>query len=75
MANGGVSGTYVLVLPHAKWADFEDKPGMKPFPKMVREAFGESEGNSILHGLDESVAKQTREIIEFRPDLSYLPSK
>jgi hypothetical protein len=75
LANGGVSGTYVLVLPHANWADFEDKPGMKPFPEMVREAFGESEGNSILHRFDESVAKQTSEIIEFRPDLSYLPSK
>ena len=75
LANGGINGTYVLVLPHANWADFEDKPGMKPFPEMLREAFGESEGNSILHRFDESVAKQTSEIIEFRQDLSYLPSK
>jgi len=75
LANGGVTGTYVLVLPHANWADFEDKPGMKSFPEMVREAFGEAEGNSILHRFDSSVEKETSEIIEFRADLSYLPSK
>jgi len=75
LANGGRSGTYVLAVPHANWADFEDKPGMKPFPDMVRDAFGESEGNSILHRFDMSVEKQTSEIIQFRPDLSYLPSK
>lgn len=75
LANGGVTGTYVLVLPHANWADFEDKPGMKSFPDMVREAFGEAEGDSILHRFDSSVAKETSEIIQFRPDLSYLPAK
>ena len=75
LANGGVTGTYVLVLPRANWADFEEKPGMKSFPDMLREAFGESEGNSIMRRFDASVEKQTSEIIQFRPDLSYLPSK
>lgn len=75
LANGGVTGTYVLVLPHANWADFEEKPGMKSFENMVREAFGEAEGNSILKRFDASIEKETSEIIQFRPDLSYLPAK
>lgn len=75
LVNGGVSGTYVLVLPHANWADFEEKPGMKIFPEMVREAFGEAEGNSILRRFDASIEKESSEIVQFRPDLSYLPAK
>ena len=73
LASGGTAGTYVLVFPHANWADFEDKPGMKPFPEMLKEAFGRSEAESIIKRLDSSVEKETTEIVQFRPDLSYLP--
>lgn len=47
---------------------------MKSFPDMVREALGEAEGNSILKRFDASVEKETSDIIQFRPDLSYLPA-
>jgi hypothetical protein len=37
LANGGRSGTYVLVLPGASWSDFEDKPDVKPFREMLND--------------------------------------
>jgi hypothetical protein len=42
---------------------------------MLKEAFGQAEADSIVDRIDHSVEKETSEIIQFRPDLSYLPSK
>ncbi len=75
LANGGTVPTYVLVLPRDNWADFEDKPDMKPFPEMLKEAFGQEEADSITKRLDSSIESETSEIVQFRPDLSYLPIK
>ncbi len=75
LANGGDTGTWVLVLPRANWADFEDKPDVKPFRDMLKEAFGQAEADSIVELIDASVQSETSEIIQFRPDLSYLPGK
>ena len=65
----------MLVLPRANWADFEDKPDVKPFRDMLKEAFGQAEADSIVDRIDTSVQSETSEIIQFRPDLSYLPGK
>lgn len=75
LANGGQTGTYALVVPHNSWADFEDKPDVKPFRDMIKEAFGQAEADSIVDRLDHSVEKETSEIHQFRPDLSYMPGK
>jgi len=75
LANGGPTGIYVLSLPRNNWADFEDKPDVKPFRDMLKEAFGQAEADSIVDRIDHSVEKETSEIIQFRPDLSYLPAK
>jgi hypothetical protein len=75
LANGGPTGLYVLVLPHNNWADFEDKPDVKPFRDMLKEAFGQAEADSIVDRIDHSVEKETSEAIQFRPDLSYVPGK
>ena len=75
LASGGSVGTYVLVLPRASWADFEDKPDVKPFRDMIKEAFGQAEADSIVDRIDGSVQNETTEIIQFRPELSYLPGK
>ena len=75
LANGGETGIYVLVLPRANWGDFEDKPDVKPFRDMLKEAFGQAEADSIVDRIDTSVQSETSEIIQFRPDLSYLPGK
>ena len=75
LANGGRNGTYVLVLPRANWADFDEKPGVKPFREMLKEAFGQAETDSIMNRFDSSIEFETSEIVEFRADLSYIPSK
>ena len=75
LANGGPTGTYVLVIPHNSWADFEDKPDMKPFRQMLTDAFGEGESDSIIKRLDSCVDGATSQIDKFRADLSYLPAK
>jgi hypothetical protein len=75
LASGASVGTYVLVLPRASWADFEDKPDVKPFRDMIKEAFGQAEADSIVARIDASVQNETTEIIQFRPELSYLPGK
>jgi hypothetical protein len=75
LANGGRAGTYVLVIPHNNWADFEDKPDMKPFRQMLTDAFGAQEADSLIKQLDSSVESVTSEIDKFRADLSYLPAK
>lgn len=75
LVNGGQTGEYVLSLPRKSWSDFEDKPDVKPFRDMLKEAFGQAEADSIADRIDHSVDKQTSEIIQFRPDLSYLPGK
>ena len=75
LAAGGSTGTYVLVLPHPNWADFEDKPDVKPFREMVKEAFGQAEADSIINGLGEAVEDENVDIVQFHPELSYMPAK
>lgn len=75
LASGGNTGTYVLVLPRNSWADFEEKPDVKPFREMLKEAFGQAEADSIVDRIDHSVQGETSEIIQFHPELSYLPAK
>lgn len=65
----------MLSIPHKSWADFEDKPDVKPFRDMLKEAFGEAEADSIVERFDHSIEIESSEINQFRPDLSYLPSK
>jgi hypothetical protein len=75
LSNGGDSGTFVLALPHKSWAEFEDKPDVKPYREMLKEAFGQAEADSIVDRIDRSVERETSEILQFRPDLSYMPAK
>ncbi len=75
LVNGGDDGTFVLSFPHKNWADFEGNPDAKPYRDMIKEAFGQEEADSIQDRLDHSIEKMTTEIIQFRPDLSYLPAK
>jgi len=75
LASGGNTGTYVLVLPHKSWADFEDKPDTKPFREMLKDAFGQAEADSIIARFDNSIMSESNQVIQFRDDLSYLPSK
>jgi len=72
---GGSEGTYAVLIPHANWADFEDKPDVKPFREMLKDALGQDEADSVVDRLNSSVEGVSTEIIEFRQDLSYVPAK
>ena len=75
LVNGGPAGEWVLIIPHDNWAGFEDQPNVKPFRDMIKDAFGQAEADSIVNRIDSSVVSETSQIIQFRPDLSYLPGK
>lgn len=75
LANGGPGGTYVLTFAHPNWASFEDDPAIKPLRDRLREAFGEQEATSVIERLNASIEGTYSELIQPRPDLSYMPAK
>ena len=75
LANGGPGGTYVLTFDHANWASFEDDPKQKPLRDRLREAFGEQEATSVIERLNGSIEGTYSDLVQPRPDLSYIPAK
>jgi hypothetical protein len=72
---GGLEGTFAVVLPHPNWTDFEDRPDVKPFREMLKDALGQDEADSVIDRLNSSIESVSTEIIQFRQDLSYIPAK
>lgn len=75
LENGGPGGTYVLTIDHANWASFEDDPKVKPLRDRLREAFGEQEAMSVIERLNASIESTYSDMVQTRPDLSYIPAK
>jgi hypothetical protein len=75
LVNGGPGGTFVVTIAHANFASFEDDAAIKPLRDDLRAAFGEQEAMSVIERLNSSVESTYSELIEFRPDLSYIPAK
>ena len=75
LANGGPGGTYVLTTDHANWASFEDDPKVKPLRDRLREAFGEQEAMSVIERLNGSIESTYSDLVQPRPDLSYVPAR
>ncbi len=75
LVSGGPGGTYVLTEEHANWASFGDDPAIKPLRDDLRAAFGEQEATSVIERINSSILDTYSEIIQFRPDLSYVPAK
>jgi hypothetical protein len=75
LVNGGFDGTFVLAEPHANWAAFEDKPDVKPFREMLKDAFGQNEADAVYERLEGAIQSESSEILQFRPDLSYVPAR
>lgn len=75
LVNGGPRGNWVLIEPHDNWASFDDQPNVKPFRDMLKDAFGQAEADSIIELIDGAVMNETTEIIQFHPELSYIPGK
>lgn len=71
LVNGGEGGTYVLVLPRKDWASFA--PLEKPFEKMLEEAYGRTEADSLLKRWSKAVKSTSSLITHNRPDLGYTP--
>lgn len=74
LVNGGYDGTFILAEPHANWADFEEKPDVKPLRDMLKDAFGAAEADALYQQLESPIENESSEIIQFRPDLSYMPA-
>lgn len=75
LVSGGAGGTYVLTIERANWAAFADDPAVKPLRDDLRAAFGEQEAMSVIERLNSSIEGTYNEVIQFRPDLSYVPTK
>jgi len=75
LVNGGPGGTYVLTTDHANWASFESDPSVKPLRDRLREAFGEQEAMSVIERLNGSIEGTYSQIVQTRPDLSYIPAQ
>jgi hypothetical protein len=68
LANGGDTPHFVLVTERTGWADLE------PPAQTLQEALG-PDGAQALDKLRKSVKRLYTEMLEYRPDLSYVPSK
>jgi hypothetical protein len=66
LANGGDVPHYALVVDRASWADMEAPP------TTIDEALGQ-EGAQALATLRRSTKRILTELLEYRPDLSYVP--
>ena len=75
LVNGGPGGTYVLTIERANWASMADDPAIKPLRDDLRAAFGEQEAMSVIERLNSSIESTYSELMQFRPDLSYIPGK
>ncbi|MGA8409198.1 MAG: hypothetical protein WB680_18635 [Candidatus Acidiferrales bacterium] len=75
LVDGGPGGIFVLTIDHADWASFGDDPAIKPLREDLRAAFGEQEATSVIERLNASIESTYSSIIQFRPDLSYIPAK
>ena len=72
---GGESGTWIVVVFRQTWASFDD-PAVKSPPRIVREAFGPNEGQAIVEQIENATGGFfTSEVVEFRSDLSYFPTR
>jgi hypothetical protein len=75
LVNGGPGGTFVITYEHPNWASMADDPAIKPLRDELRAAFGEQEAMSVIERLNSSIESTYSELIQFRPDLSYVPGK
>ncbi len=72
LAHGGKGNTFVLVVEHASYADFEEPA--KTFDMMLAEALGKDEATALQKRIDANTDSTEMQIIKFRADLSYIPA-
>src|SRR5580704_7995240 len=69
---GGRGDTFVLVVDHPNYADFEDPA--KSFNDMLAEGMGKDGAAALMKSLDTVTLDTDAEMVKFRPDLSYVPA-
>ena len=69
--NGGEGPEWVLVAARASWAEFA--PPEKTLDAMMEEAYGKAPGAAALASLRKAIRYTRSEILQYRPDLSYVP--
>ncbi len=70
--SGGEFGTYTLAIAHENWADFKEPE--KSFEAMLEEVYGRVEAEKLGKVFAKAVRSGSRQILRFRPDLSYIPA-
>lgn len=68
---GGDANGITVAIGHPNLADFA--PTGKSMDDVLREAYGGEVTSSIVSALDNSIASEENEIVEYRPDLSFTP--
>ena len=71
LLNGDDGSQLVLTVGHKTWADMQ--PPNKTFEAMLAEVYGADATHSLFKTFDGSLRRSRSEIIQYRPDLSYLP--
>ena len=71
VADGGSVPSFYVSIPLSSWADRAEQGS--PFEEFVTKAYGRGEAHAILHAIDKAIAYETSMVLEYRPDLSYVP--
>jgi hypothetical protein len=72
LIHGGPGNTFVLVIDHPNYADFEEPA--KTFDMMLTEAMGKVLAKALEAQLDADTESTMTDVIKFRQDLSYIPA-
>lgn len=72
LASGGEGPHYVLSTGRESFADFA--PPEKTLIRVLSEAIGPRKADELMSTVRESTAKMYTEILQYRPDLSYVPA-
>lgn len=70
--NGSDGPTMILAVPRATWSDF--KPAETPLWALMDEVYGTTESGNIQKVIGQSIRSQQSFVIEYRADLSFVPS-
>lgn len=71
IADGGAVPSFYVSLPFSSWAERGEQGS--PFEEILTKAYGRGEAHAILHTFDKAIAYESSMVIEYRPDLSYVP--
>lgn len=70
---GGSGVQLILAMPRSGWSDFEPpKPGIW---QVAEEVYGATEGRMMRAMIGEAIKDEQNYVVQYRPDLSYVPGQ